>query len=94
MTVIEQHTSVEQAIHIFISTTGVSRAHYIRGRLRGHYLVCNVYESKNQLDQERQIGERGICTMYNYIEMLQPFFLLLPLFRRLSPPWPLPLAAS
>ena len=85
MTVIEQHTSVEQAIHIFISTTGISRAHYIRGRLRGHYLVCNVYESKNQLDQERQIGERG---------MLQPFFLLLPLFRRLSAPWPLALAAS
>jgi hypothetical protein len=48
--------------------------------------LCNVYESNIQLDQKCQNGEQGTCIMYRYSKMLQPFFLLLPLFRRLSTP--------
>jgi hypothetical protein len=54
-------------------------------------ISCNVYESNNPLDDNYQNEEQGISVMIRYSNMPQPFFLLLPLFRRLSPPCPLPL---
>jgi hypothetical protein len=57
---------------------------------------CNAYESNNRLDHNYQNEEQGISVLICDSNMPQPFFLLLPLFRRLSPPCPplLPLVVS